>query len=194
MFKKHKVAFTNKTIFGHMFKNNIEDCFCKLSKMLFSGKIESDGTIDPSKSDAFSASELWSYVYYLYYYNKSDIDEFAAMKSKKTGRASAAQFYELVKSVTDGAAYSLASSPSPQPINKAGLISFLNSMIRQYGEDLVNPVFDYLRVLIEKPHLMNLKGIKLVTGKSGEANVQFVTDPKQVEKANIKVSLIQNAR
>lgn len=186
MFDKKLISFSTKSIFGYTFKNSIDECFCKTSKMLFAGKINPDGTIDPAQSDAFKKSELWSYIYYIYYYNNNDIDEFKAMKSKKDGKADAVAFYNVVATIGKHALTSI-SSKSPETLDTKTLIAFINAVIVNNEEDLVNPIFDYLKVITEKKVLMNLEGIKLVTGKN--ASTFEIVHGQAAKNANIKVSL-----
>jgi hypothetical protein len=174
MFEKQKLQFSNKSVFGYAFKNNIDDCFCKTSKMLFAGKINPDGTVDESRADTFKKSELWSYIYYMYYYNNSDLDEFKAMRTKKTGQANAILFYDVVKTVVDRRTVDINSAheQSVKPLNTLYLIKFINNIIADSGDELVNPVIDYLKMLLSKKALLNLKGIKLVTGsQSGKFEI-----------------------
>lgn len=187
MFVKKKIAFSDKKIFGYNFKSNIDYCFCKTSKMLFAGKINYDGTIDETKADTFSKSELWSYIYYLYYYNNSDIDEFIAMKSKDTNKADAINFYNVIASVSSGQSVDISINPIGLLTTKS-LITFINRILTNYEDDeIVNPMFDYLKILSQKHILTKLSGIKLVTGKeSGEFEI---VQGNAINNANIKISL-----
>jgi len=185
MFVKKKIAFADKKIFGYNFKPNIDYCFCKTSKMLFAGKVNYDGTIDETKSDTFSKSELWSYIYYLYYYNNSDVDEFIAMKSNN--KADAIKFYNIIASVSTGQTVDISINPIGILTTKL-LITFINRILTNYSDDeIVNPMFDYLKILSQKHILTKLSGIKLVTGKeSGEFEV---VQGNAINNANIKISL-----
>ncbi len=185
MFIKKKIAFSDKKVFGYDFKTNIESCFCKTSKMLFSGKINHDGTIDEMRSDSFSKTELWSYIYYLYYYNNSDIEEFIAMKTKE--KADAVKFYNVVASVSNGQTIDININ-FIGPLTSKMLITFINRIITNYPNDeLVNPMFDYLKILSQKHILTKLSGIKLITGKDkGEFEI---VEGDAVNNANIKISL-----
>jgi hypothetical protein len=184
MFIKKKLAFSDKKVFGYNFRTSIEYCFTKTAKMLFAGKVNYDGTIDETKSDTFTLTELWAYIYYLYYYNNSDLDEFKAMKSKDTGKADAINFYNVVASVSTGQPVDIRLG-SHLTLNSKLLISFINKIILTYNDDLVNPMFDYLKVLSQKHIITKLSGIKLVTGQTnGEFEVV-----QNTKNANIKIEL-----
>jgi len=174
-FVKQKLAFNNKTIFGLNFKNSIEDSFCKTSKMFFTGKINLDGRIYEQQPDAFKKSELWAYIYYLYYYNNSDVDIFRRMKSQNN-QANAILFYNTVKNTN------IEEETVPQ-ITTLQLIQFINMVLDQ--EDIINPMFDYLHVLLDRKVIPNLSGFELKTGKNSN-NFEIV--PVNSKNANIKVS------
>lgn len=186
MFDKKKISFRTKTVFGYNFKNSIDQCFCVTSKMLFSGKINHDGTIDPAQSDAFKKSELWSYIYYLYYYNNVDIEEFIAMK--KEDKADAVAFYNVILAVAKTYASNISKSSLPAPpIDSLSLINFINKIIVVNGEDLVNPIFDYLKVITERKVMDNFKGIKFIMGDKTQ-NAQVLRG-QAAKNADIKVGI-----
>ena len=195
MYEKSKLSFKNKAIFGYNFKNSIDECFCRVSKMLFSGKINPDGMISEERSDAFRKSELWSYIYYIYHYNNSDVDEFKAMKTKKTGLASAIMFYNVVNTVSERESYDLSSSfDEAKPFSTLTLIKFLNYIIIDNENELVNPIFDYLKVMMDKKILTNMEGIKLVTNKNGQNGKFDILMGNAVKNANVKIGLQRAGR
>jgi hypothetical protein len=184
MFEKKEINFGSKKYFGN-FKNNLDTCFCKTSKMLFSGKLNMDGTIDEDKVDTFTRADLWSYIYYIYYYNNSDVQEFKLMKTKKTGLANATFFYTIVTSVVHR-----TSEPKLEALKSQDLIKFINYIIEYNQDQLVNPIFDYLKVLQDKRMIRNLEGFKLITGNSsGEIKVVNANSPN----ANIKIGLVRKS-
>lgn len=188
MFDKKKISFKTKTVFGYNFKNSIDQCFCATSKMLFSGKINHDGTIDPSQADAFKKSELWSYIYYLYYYNNADIEEFSAMKSKEEDKADAVAFYNVVHTVAKSFTSNISKSALPaSPIDSLSLINFINKVVVVNGENLVNPIFDYLKVITERKVLDNFKGVKFIMGDKVQ-NAQVLRG-QAAKNADIKVGI-----
>jgi len=189
MFLKHRVAFANKDIFGIKFKPALDACFLVVSKMLFSGKIGMDGFIDVRNGGVLSKTEVWSYIYYLYFHNRANIPEFKAMRNVENGKASEERFYEVVykgnKRFNTGI--------QVKPLDIMTLIVFVNKVIRSY-EDIVNPVFDYLKVLSEKKNisvLNNISGVTLITGTDGRTGLKIVTDPREVAEANVKISIAQ---
>jgi hypothetical protein len=180
MFVKQKLSFKNKSIFGLTFKNTIDDCFFKVAKMLFSGKINIDGTISIERVDSFGKSELWAYIYYLYYYNNSDVDMFISMKDDKN-KASAILFYNVIKNAN-------VQSENTPTITSLLLIQFINYVLETDKSDIVNPIFDYLRVLLDRKITTNMKGFELITGTGANSNKFEIVHGNAVKDANIKVS------
>jgi hypothetical protein len=178
MFQKRKVAFKNQDIFGANFQPAVDPCFCMVSKMLFHGKIEIDGTLDISKEVMFSKKELWSYIYYLYYHNHTNMEIFQKMKDRKSGKASAEKFYETI----------YGDATIIQSVDVTSLVLFINNLIRS-NEELVNPVIDYLKVIIQKNIMSRISGVSVITGKDGKSGFEIVTNPKEAEQANVKISL-----
>jgi len=204
MFKKHKIAFSEKNIFGKKFKADIETCFCVISKLLFNEKINLDGTIDISFNSYFNnnkkISELWSYIYYLCFYNRSFVPVFKRMMNKYNKKISAENFYSTVIIFTRDDI-----DPENIPIitlDARTLIIFINKVIEQYNKIMINPIFDYLGVLMKKNSI--LKGtpigsafgsIKIETGNNSnnyKKSIKIVTNPSNIKNANVKISFQQN--
>ena len=193
-FKKRKLAFNNVEVFGSAFKNDEEKCFCRVSKMIIYGKIERDGTIKDQlnlpKQYRLSKSDLWTYIYYLYSFNKgpNGIDVFEKMQDTDNKKASAVLFYNVVKSFELQRSYSLQSVASnAEEIPTRILASFINNVIETYDDSLLNPIIDFVTTQKEEVIKSDMKGIKFITGKkTGE--LSFVTGAN-VQNANIKVSL-----
>lgn len=195
MFEKQRIAFTRKEIFGNKFKPTINACFCTVSRMLFGDNINTDGTIDIDKAVNLTKEELWSYIYYLYFYNNTNVSIFKAMKNEENGKASAPNFYSTVISMVDdedAEGGNNAKKPA-KPFDTTTLIIFINNVIEEFGRELVNPIFDYLNVIIKKNIITKLSGITIVTGNNattGNANkIKIVTDEKNVANANVKIRL-----
>jgi hypothetical protein len=183
MYEKAKLAFTNTLIFGYHFQTSINSAFDIVSRMLFANKVNPDGSIDLKQNASVSKKELWAYIYYLFYYNSVDIPEFAAMKDSK-GKANAVGFYSVVRKVVDHG--TAASSDKIVPITIDGLIFFINSIVHAYGDNLVNPVFNYLQVLVKKEVLSRVMAIHVSTGDTG-AMLELVTNADKIKDADIKV-------
>jgi hypothetical protein len=190
MFEKQRVAFSRKEIFGVKFKPAINPSFCTVSRMVFAGHINTDGTIDIDKAVSLTKEELWAYVYYLYFYNHTNVPIFQAMKNPENGKASALNFYEAVISMVDREEET--NDQPAKPFDTTTLIIFINNVIEEFGKQLVNPIFDYLHVILERNIVTRLSGITLVTGdnkETGESNkIKIVTNAKNVANANVKVS------
>lgn len=197
MFEKARVAFTKKEVFGTKFTPAIDTCFCTVSKMVYNDKINPDGTIDINKNGSLSLKELWSYVYYLHFYNHTNVPVFKSMTNQKNGKANAVLFYTAVTAFVENVDEDTEEKPA-KPFDNTTLIIFINNVIEEFGKQLVNPIFDYLQVLLKKNVLTRISGITLVTGKDDVGNnatssankIRIVTDPNSVANANVKVKLM----
>lgn len=198
MFEKKRVAFSRKEIFGNNFKPVIDICFCRVSRMVYDDKFMiPDGTIDITKAAAFKKDELWSYIYYLYYYNQSNVLIFENMKDQENGKASAELFYNTVIAFVDGEKENAVVDESKvaPPFDVSTLIMFINTIIEDFGKELINPIFDYLKLLVNKSMLARISGITLkansgTSGNTGNSysKIKIVTDEQNVKNANVKIS------
>jgi hypothetical protein len=184
MFKKAGLSFKNKLVFEKDFKPSVDNSFCVVSKMMFFNRINVDGTINVDQASFLKKYELWSYIYYLYYYNNSSVEEFSEMKNKKDGKANAVLMYKVVQKVVDN---QFIKEGEIVPFDVNTLVYFINVITQRYGENLRNPVVDYLRKLVNNKDAMNqIRQFSLVTGRQ-PGNVVIVSDPKEIQNANIKV-------
>jgi hypothetical protein len=191
MFEKKRIAFSRKEIFGTKFKSSIDDCFCVVSKMLFNDRINLDGTIDITQAANLKKEHLWSYIYYLYFYNHTNVTIFTSMTNPDNGKASAEKFYSAVISLTEGE-NETTDTNSNTPVKSfdvTTLIIFVNEVIEEFGKELINPIFDYLSVLMKKNVLTRLSGITIKTGEQTENKIKIVTDNADIANANVKFRL-----
>ena len=184
MFEKATLSFKSIIMFGKEFKPSIDHSFCVVSKMMFFNHINIDGTINDDKASLLKKHELWSYIYYLYYYNNSSVEEFVKMKNPKDGKANALQMYRVVQEIVQN---QFVPSTEIAPFDVNTLIYFINVITQRYGENMRNPVVDYLRkILGSKEAIEQIKKFSLRTGAK-PGNVVMVTDPKEVNNADIKI-------
>lgn len=165
MFKRAKLSFGNQAVFEKDFKPAIDNAFCVVSKMMWFNRINIDGSINMEQSAFLKKHELWSYIYYLYYYNHSSLDVFSKMKNQDNGKASAYLFWSVVADVVQNQ-FALENKEKTVPFDANTLIYFVNLMVQKYGEDLTNPVVQYLRQLVNNPQaLAQLQKFTVVTGR-----------------------------
>lgn len=175
MYTKQRISFNKKELFGNHFKPGINACFCHLSRLVFEGKIMSNGRIDLSNTKGLGKDDLWSYIYYLFFYNNTNIPVFTSMVNQNNGKASAPLFYQAVFQVEN----------TPLNVDIPTLIMFINDILDRYGDLLVNPIFDYLKVIEEKNIASKISGISVVARNSG---FEIITDPEKIKNANVKVN------
>lgn len=154
MFTKSKLSFTSTVVFENEFKPSIDHAFCVVSRMMFLNMINIDGSINEEQLGLLKIYELWSYIYYLYYYNHSSVETFAAMKNTTDGKASALLFYETVRREVENP---FIGSDEVLPLDVNTLAYFINKMVHTYGKNMRNPVVDYLSEIVRR--IMDNKSI-----------------------------------
>lgn len=186
MFRKKKLAFSNKTVF-EKFSPSIDKCFCVTSRLMFEGRINIDGSVNMEQAGYLRKYQLWSYIYYLYYYNNTSVETFSTMMDPENGKASAIRFYEVVKAVIKN---QFIPEDSIIPLDVNSLIYFINVMIHTYGQNMKNPITDYIHAILNSNK--GLVKIDKLTVKTGnEDKVVLTTDDKE-DDANIRVKLNYN--
>jgi hypothetical protein len=180
MYTKQRIAFSKKELFGNHFKPGMDSCFCRVSRLVFEGKINPDGTIDINKSGQFTKDDLWSYIYYLFFYNNTNIPVFTSMVNQNNGKASAPLFYQAV----------FNSESTPLNADIPTLILFINETLNKYGDELVNPIFDYLKVIMQKNIINKISGISVFANNS-KTGFEIVTNAEKIKNANVKINFVE---
>lgn len=82
-------TFKNEDLFGQGFKSGISNAECELFHMLMEDVLNLDGTIDVKMISAkqYPLRDLWKYVYYLWYHNKSISPVFQQMGVQLSGKS-----------------------------------------------------------------------------------------------------------
>ena len=182
MYTKQRIAFSKKELFGNHFKPGIDACFCRVSRLVFENKINSNGTIDINKAGQLTRDDLWSYVYYLYFYNNTNIPTFTTMVNQNNGKASAPLFYQAI----------FGSESTPLNVDVPTLILFINESLEKYGDELVNPIFDYLKVITQKNIMSKISGISVFANNNGsKTGFEIVTNAEKIKNANVKINVVK---
>jgi len=169
-------------VFDKRFKNDIEVCFAVVAKMFFSGRIGQDGSIDVNNMVNTRKYELWSYIYYLYYYNNTSIEEFAAMKSKQ-GTASADKFYSTVRTVVDNKFVNTSEDVKYPSFDVQTLAYFINLIVHKYEGEIKNPITDFIRELLaSKDPVGKLNSLIL---KTNAGNIKLPADNARINISRI---------
>jgi hypothetical protein len=100
------------------------------------------------------------------------------MKTERNGKANAELFYESVKNAT---------GETGSQLDNNTLIYFINLMIHNNEDNLINPVIDYLKKILSKEIIPSLGSIGIKTGTNSK-NVNIITNTNAVKNANVKVS------
>jgi hypothetical protein len=130
---KTNIRFKNNEIFGNSFDAHEIKIYGHIMRLLLHDKIAKDGTISAAASSKAkpNKSELWSYIYILYMFNK-DNSVFKTMRSLK--KANAKHFIKTILEYTD-------STHSIQ-ITSDILIKFINKVIADIHPN--NPILQFL--------------------------------------------------
>lgn len=162
------ITFKKKEIFGNKFipsiKSSLQYTILLLTReiIIVGSSIAKAGTLDFNKGVNLSKTELWSYIYYLYYYNKNTNRVFNSMKK---GKANAFLFLESILN------YVKASK-----IDKITLVTFINKIINDYK--LLNPLID---------NLVNIMNNKEVIPRLSEILIKNGNVTNNVNSADIKI-------
>lgn len=173
MFIKEDISFQTKEIF-YGFKPLINECFCIVSSMLFNEIINPDGTIDFNRK--VSVKELWSYIYYIYFYNNRHIPEFISMTNKKTNKASAKRFFEVVKLSVD--------LPDAKTLSSESLVLFIDRMIHTKKKEIMIPIVIYLQKILDRS-IIPAQTISFKKVKNSNTNVEIITEKSEIENSDI---------
>jgi len=191
------VSFSNAALFDKKFKSDIETCSCIVGKMFFAKKINIDGSIDVENMVNLRKFELWSYIYYLYYFNNTSIDEFSTMKNPKDGKASAENFYKTVRDVVDNQYVAKVNEGSVKdvvvPLDPRTLSYFINMIVHRYEKDLTNPIIDYVREVVESKYGAKFDSLVIKTGENKDIKILpgfgKNANANGVKNANVKVNV-----
>lgn len=139
-----EVTFNTSSVFGKGFVPNRKVIVACVRNMLNTGFIKLDGHISNENLNKIRKSQLWSYIYYLWWYNKDKIDLFDKMsnyKQKKTKASSkmfCIQIHEVMKSnnIT-------ISSTLMNTFKKENISFCINNIIVQY-KNISIPILEKL--------------------------------------------------
>jgi len=180
--KPQKISFSNTQIFGETFRTGLTSCSNVVSKMLVDEKINVSGGIDEDKISTITLTEIWSYIYYLWVFNKEIINVFKSMQDER-GNAKAELFYSSVWSVIkDDRFYNVRNADKTViRLNTDGLVYFVNKMVTENYRTIKNPIAIHLRKLI-KNNMPQVSTVKVITGRPNVNGSAFLRN------SSIKVS------
>lgn len=184
---KQRLTFhSGKTIFGEKYKSGIKQCLYVTSKLILEEHINIDGYIDIKYT--IDEYELWSYIYYLYYYNHDIIDEFKQMDNiignqLNTGKINAENMYYVVRSVVEKSRLRTNWNIEKIPLTK--LIYFVKHIIDKYGDKIRIPILELYRSHLNDNRL-DSANIKV---RTGDKNARINTDPNTIRNSDIVISI-----
>lgn len=192
--KTKTVPFSNKNVYGKQFKPGLKLVFPVVAKMLFDNKINITGGINSDNADGISRDELFSYIYYLWVYNKSNISPFTKLHDSR-GLASGDLFYNTIKQViTDNPEYNVRKSHDITAIDISGLIYFINKTVNDNYGKIIIPVVDHLNNLLKEESKKSFDGVTIKTGKFSNNmryQAEVLTDINS-NNSDIKIKFVRN--
>jgi hypothetical protein len=148
------MRFKNKTQFGQSFNANKIKVHGHIMNLLLHDNIDYNGYVKNG-----TISELWSYIYMLYTYNKNT-NIFSSMKGPT--KATSSKFINIVLEYTNSST-----------ISKTVLIEFINKIIKTMNP--VNPILAF----VGNGHGIAAKAYKAKTSASESSGVpRILKDPK----------------
>jgi hypothetical protein len=157
------IDFDTQKVFGTHFQPVFCKCFYYVSKILYHEKINLNGTINFEHVHTLKKHELWSYIFYLHYYNHTRIQLFKNMERHSI--PDARRFFNVVMNTLE-----IPTNAQENPrVTVENLILFINMIMKSY-DNLYNPLLMYLNKIIEKNKMLMLQGITIKTN-SDKINV-----------------------
>jgi hypothetical protein len=191
------LSFRNYKVFGIGFLSGPKATTEVTRNMCIAGLIDlSDGSIDESALflphfEEHYISYLWSYIYYLYYVNRTEISVFKFMMDDVTKHASAHNFYHVVRSVLNDFDQ-VVIFKDVTPLDKLQLATFILKILRKYKDRIKIPILKTLQDMVkrEQPQMFSPEKerqteIKLRT--SEDQMPEVVTNEKDVLKSDIRL-------
>lgn len=175
------VSFQGKQVFGEQFKSGKQAAIQNAAKLLLSDQLNDDGTINENNTAYINESELWSYIFYLYYHNRDRIQEFKIMSNEK-GNASAENFYDVVSSVIENTGLKI--HYNIRFLTKNELIKFIKIVIGRHKDDINNPVIDHYNAMLQTDINQYFKNMKVVV-RTGRENARIVRDQEDIKNSDI---------
>ena len=180
------ITFERVSIFGKSFKPDIAQCICRVGKLLNDGSININGTLNIGDMSKVRKSDLWSYIFYLWYHNKEEgyivFDSMSIVKYGKR-RVDAEKAAATIYKYFDANEKKKFKSANPVSaiFTKKNIVAVINKIISEYKS-------------LNIPVLKNIYD-KLLTATENDTNKVFsMSRPymQRVTTTNIKRSIENN--
>lgn len=188
-----RLSFGNYNVFGIGFLSGPKATTAVTRNMCIAGLIDlSDGSIHESALflphlEEHYLSYLWSYIYYLYYVNRAEISVFKFMTDDVTKRASAHNFYHVVRSVLNDFEQ-VVIFKDVIPLDKLQLATFILKVLTKYKDRVKIPILTTFQDMLrrEQPQMFSPSKTDIVlrTGEEEMAEVE-TKDMAKILKSDI---------
>lgn len=185
-FEKKRISFASHEIFGPNFKSGQRAAEIVTADLLLKNRLNMDGTVNEAMIVDIQESDLWSYIFYLYSYNNSTINEFKQMMDEDEKKASAEHFYDVVRSVVENTGF--RTQYKIVKLNNHDLILFVKKMVAKYGSELYNPVVLRFQDFIDYYYERILDELDIVV-RTGDNTVKVITDQDKASRSDIVIKI-----
>lgn len=200
------ISFNTKSVFGRKFTPGIKVCVGVVGSMMNKSLLQVDGTISQDIAQKVRKSEIWSYVYYLWYYNKDvirvfeDMTSFEQKKPKAIGEKFAIVFADLMEK--SGIDKGTTDMQLKSVFTKERILITLNKLVRD-NPSIKIPILQRLyKQLLNSVDLKNsvmknmqvrLNQVQVRTAKNAQNNVKWGDNVKNADvKIQIGVNIQEN--
>jgi hypothetical protein len=192
-----KVSFSSKSIFGEGFATGQKKAVNVLGTILESNILKLDGSIALEDIPKWKKYEIWSYIYYLWHYNRTHIQVFSDMTHQrgKKAEASAKTFLTGMYSVMDKNNVN-ANAGLPSIFTKERLIVTVNKIIKD-NKDISIPILQRLyKKLLNSGDIPGLSQVKrnvnVKIPNNSKSNIQVKVDKIQVKTDGNYIAKVGN--
>lgn len=176
--------FTSTSVFGNGFIPNISSAVCVVGTMLNDNLLKVDGKIAISDLPKIKKYQIWSYIYYLWHYNRNHISVFENMTNfdGKKGIATTQSFLRGIYDVMDNS--TAKSNLLISIFSKERLAVTINNILRD-NSDISIPILQKLyKQLLNSGTIPGLQDMK--------PQIQVTTSPNsKTPIVQIKVDKVQ---
>jgi hypothetical protein len=186
-----KVNFASKAVFGDNFSPGNQKSVAILGSILDNNLLKTDGTIAIEDIPKWKKSEIWSYIYYLWYHNRTKIEVFKTMTHLhgKKEQASAKTFINGLYAIMDRGTEK--NSTLSSIFTKERLIYTTNRIVRDNKTISIPILQNIYKKLLNATNAAIPNNIKAQVKINGNRN-NNTNNTKKRQVSNIQKSSIVN--
>jgi len=187
------ITFSKQSIFGTSFQPSVKSMNCDIGFLVNNGFIEPTGTIYIESLKKINKSQIWNYIFYLWYHNRNNIVFFKEMSTSQ-GAASPSMFAKHIYDLFDKTSGD-SKKPMMAVFTKQRLVNAIIKVV-QGNKSIKIPFLKHLysklidtdipmqpiEIQSKQPNVkINLDQVKLITNDKYNAKLSTSNNP------NVKV-------